>query len=145
MIQMTQEYNGHGLQFSYPDGWELMEETDEDQVAITVESPDTTFFTVHLLLDSPHLEHVLDTALDAFRDEYDEVDIYTADETIGEFRSMAFDIEFVCLEMINSAFLRAFETDNFTAMLLFQTADLELEDSRPEFDRIRKSLRCDTE
>ena len=71
-------------------------------------------------------------ALNAFREEYEELDIYPVAETICHRESIARDLEFVCLEMMNSAFLRAFKTDGFTVLILYQGTDRELEITREQ-------------
>ena len=85
----------------------------------------------------------METALDAFREEYAELDIYPVVETICHRESIARDLEFVSLELINSAFLRAFRTDHFTALILYQGTDKELELTREQLEKISLSLQCE--
>ena len=50
------------------------------------------------------------------------------------------DIEFVCLELVNSAVLRAVATPERTILVLYQGTDHELEDTRRMMERITESL-----
>ena len=85
----------------------------------------------------------METALDAFRKEYEELDIYPVSETICDRDCLARDVEFVCLELINSAFLRTFRSDHFTALILYQGTDFELEMTREQLENISLSLQCE--
>ena len=50
------------------------------------------------------------------------------------------DVEFVCLELVNTATLRALESDDFTALVLYQGTDHELEATRALLEGITSSL-----
>ena len=142
---MVDEYAQNGVRFRYPDYWELTEQPNGDGVAVTLSGPGTCFWMLQLFLDAPAPDHVISQAVDAFRDEYDEIDFYPiSDELCGRPASGG-DLKFVCLELINSASLRACQTDRFTALVLFQGTDSELEETRETLEAITASLRCDSD
>ena len=95
--------------------------------------------------DSPSPEQVIASAVDAFREEYEEVDVYPSDERLGDRPGIANDVDFVCFELINSAYLRAFQTDRFTVLVLYQGFDGELAETRPLLEAISASLTLDGE
>jgi len=137
---MTETYAGHGLQFRYPAEWELDEQHGDDQVALTLSSPQTAFWTLVLHFDQPDPRVVLETVLKAFRDEYPELDIYPSEERLQDQPTLARDIDFVCHDLLNSAWVRVFETDEFTAVVLYQSHDRELDEYGPILEGITKSL-----
>ena len=55
------------------------------------------------------------------------------------------DVDFVCFELINSAFLRSFQTDRFTVLVLYQGFDGELAESRAVLEAISASLELEEE
>lgn len=134
-------WQNHGLSFSYPDSWKLAEEGADDERSVTLHSPGTAFWTLILLWSRPDPEEVVDSALEAFEDEYDEVDMYEMDGTLCGQDCVATDIDFVCMEMVNTASVRAVRLESLTMMVLWQAADLELEDVRPVMDAITTSLK----
>jgi hypothetical protein len=136
-------YDSNGVRFRFPEHWELHEERSENQLSITVSSPDTSFWTLSLFFKPLQEDELMETALDAFREEYQELDIYPVVETICHRESIARDLEFVCIELINSAFLRVFQTSHFTALILYQGTDQELEMTREQLENISLSLRCE--
>ena len=136
-------YDSNGVRFRFPEHWELHENRTDDQLSITVSSPETSFWTLSLFFNPLQEEELMETALDAFRKEYEELDIYPVSETICDRDCLARDVEFVCLELINSAFLRTFRSDHFTALILYQGTDFELEMTREQLENISLSLQCE--
>ena len=139
---MDEVYETHGVRFQFPDDWELREEEKDREFTVTVSSPETSFWSLVLLFDRPQPEHVMESALEVFRQEYDELDIYPSNAPLCNCQTVARDIEFVCLELINSAFLRAFQTERFTALVLYQATDIELQNTNTVLNRISQSLTC---
>ncbi len=137
---MEEIYEGHGIRLRYPAYWEVTEQDDDEATSITVASPETSFWSISLFHDGPSPQEVLESALEAFREEYAEVDVYASTERIGERAGVARDVDFVCFELINSAFLRAFQTERYTVLVLYQGFDGELETTRPMLEAISASL-----
>src|SRR5262245_54395681 len=137
---MDREYAGHGVRFRFPSEWEVSEQREESQLSITVSSPHTSFWTVTLLPDRPEPEDIVAAVLDAFHEEYDELDDYPSRARVGKRPTVARDIDFVCLELLNVARVRAFRTPDFTVMVLYQGTDREFEESGPVLEKITKSL-----
>ena len=138
---MDELYHAHGIEFRYPGYWELGEEQSEDEISITVASPETSFWSLTLFFDGPPPEELIASALDAFREEYDEFDIYPTEAELCRRTSVTCDLEFVCFELLNSAFLRAFRTGKFSALVLYQGTDHELVETKEILQEISASLR----
>ncbi|MGE5193026.1 MAG: hypothetical protein ACM3U2_11030 [Deltaproteobacteria bacterium] len=139
---MESTYHGHGVRFRYPDEWQVSEQQEGDQISITVSSPQTAFWTVSLFPGCPEPEDIVAAALDAFHEEYDELDDYPSKVRVCKRRTVGRDIDFVCLELLNSAGIRAFRARQFTVLVLFQLTEAEREATAPILDRITKSLSC---
>jgi len=135
-----EEFHAHGVRFQFPETWEINEDEAEHEFTVTVSSPETSFWALTLVFDYPSPQRLIDLAVQAFRDEYDEVDVYAADETVCNRAATSRNIEFVCLELLNSAFLRAFRTGRFTALVLYQGTDHELAATRDVLESILRSL-----
>lgn len=139
---MDELYSSNGVQFRFPSFWELSEEPAGNELTITVFSPETSFWSLTLIRDKPRPEDVIKSAVAALREEYDELDDYVSQIKLCGRDSVACDLEFVCLEMLNSAFLRAFRTDDFSALIYYQGTDQELAETRPILESISLSLKC---
>jgi hypothetical protein len=135
----------HGVRFRYPEDWELTEQRDGNDVTLTVSSPESSFWSLSLYRGKTTLERVIETAVDAFREVYPELDIYPADETLGDRPTAARDLEFVACELINGAFLRAAQLGPYTALVLYQGTDQELTETLSVMELISATLEADDE
>ncbi len=140
-----QTYSEHGIQFLYPLDWELHQEIQGTTVAISVTSPETTFLTIWLMQERPNPQTMLDSALDAFEEDYENVDIYRSETEICEYPCLKCDVEFVSLELINSATIHSLRTGRFSVLILGQGTDHELEYSRPILEAMIDSFECDVD
>lgn len=140
---MHETYEAHGVRFCYPGDWQVSEQREGSQLSITVSSPETAFWTLTLLPDCPDPRDIIEAVLDAFRDEYDEMDVYPSRAQVCQRPTVSRDIDFVCLELLNTARVRAFRTGQFTAMVLYQGTDNDFDVSGPVLEKITKSLSCD--
>jgi hypothetical protein len=141
--ETVEHYEAHGLRFEYPRGWELSEQTAGGDVTLTVQSEGTCYWSVSLLADRPAADRVLRTAVEAFEQEYPEVDVYPArDEHIARPHE-AKDLQFFQFELVNSAFLRAFPCGSRTVLVIYQGTDHELEAVKGQLERITASLDFD--
>ncbi|MEW4488634.1 hypothetical protein AB1L42_11160 [Thalassoglobus sp. JC818] len=140
---MDSIYRKHGIVFQYPQGWETMEQqTPDNDLTITV-SDGAAFWSITLLWERPDVEHVLNEARSALEEEYGEVETTPVTTTLGDREAEGLDLNFVCLELINSVILRAVRTGRFTAFIMAQLTDHEREFYRPTFDEITASLDLD--
>lgn len=133
-------YAEHGVRFEYPDGWELSHEYDDDDFTVTVESEGTAFWMLSVLSGRPAAEDVVVAALESFKTEYDSVDVSESAERICLLPTVATEVDFYELEMVNRASLRACETDSTTIFVLSQMADTECEEVGPQLKAISDSL-----
>ena len=140
---MREIYDRHGITFQYPAAWEVSEQEQGDECLITVSGPGTSFWSVGLFRDRPSPELVLETALAAFQDEYPDLDSYPADDELLSQPTLGCDMEFFCLELVNTARIRTFLAREYTVLVLCQADDTELEMSNPLFEEMSRSLNCE--
>ncbi len=137
---MPQVFSGHGIQLEYPEDWLPHEQSSPDEFTLSINSPATSFWSVTLLFDRPSPDEVVESVLEALREEYTEIDVYDSDERLRDSPTVACDVDFVCHELIGSAFLRAVIAPQFTLLVVSQGADFELEETQKQLDQITKSL-----
>ena len=142
---MDRVFEGHGIRFEYPDDWILHEQSSPEEITLTVQSPDSSFWSLTLIMDRPDPRRVLDAILDTFREEYTEIDVYPSDVRLADQPTESCELDFVCHELIGSAFLRAVAAPNFTMVVLYQGADLELDVTQPLMEKINNSLTWDAD
>ena len=136
------EYAGHGIEFRYPAAWTVADDSPEVGVSMTVQSDGTAFWSVAVFPDAPAPEAVLESSLEAYRDDFPEADIYPVRAQPGpQGPELACEVEFVCFELIAAAQLRCFAAGGSTVLVLSQGTDAELDDYRPLLDAMNASLR----
>lgn len=140
---LISEYDANGIRFRYPQDWNLQEQPSPSGVMVSVDSPGTAFWSVSLEFDGPEPGHVIQEALNVFRSDYPELDSYPVEAEICHRECVGQDVEFVCLDLLNTACLRSFRTGEFTVLVLYQACDDELEDVRSALEAITASLQCE--
>lgn len=137
---MLQTYQQHGVSFRYQSDWELTEESTDAQHVITLQTAGASFWTITIFEDRPDPELILESVLDAFHDDYEDVDVYPVQATLHRQPAAAADLDFVYLDVITSVVIRAFQTDAVSALVMYQGTDQELEHLRSKFDAVTESL-----
>lgn len=138
------EYHGPGFRFRHPVDWGVEEGPPEEEFTVTVRprGETTAFWSVTVLRDRPPPQLTLRAILRAFEEEYAELDSYPVEERIAGQEALGRDLEFICLELTNSAFVRVLRTRAFTLVILAQATDTELEECRGAFALMSGSLEC---
>ncbi|GAB4138212.1 MAG: hypothetical protein Tsb009_06180 [Planctomycetaceae bacterium] len=138
-----QTYNSHGVSFGYPDDWELREEISAEEITLTISSPGTSFFSITLYYEQPKPAELLETAIETFRSEYEEMDAYPVEQTIWVYDAEGYDLDFVSLDLVNLALLRSFQTEQFTVLIYGQSGGTERELFRTAWDAMTNGFRIE--
>lgn len=128
-----------GVQFQYPESWTLEADDEADGQEVTVYSPDGAFWslTIHERGDAREL---VDLVVSAMREEYDELDSEEVADSISGQRLTGNDLNFYCLDLTNTAQVRAFSRGDKTYLMLWQAEDREFDWIAPIFRAIATSL-----
>lgn len=133
---MPSVFEQSGLRFEYPENWSLdyvLEDSSPEDPAdgeveqVVVSSPNTAFWHLSRYPRETELERLFDEALAALRSEYKDMETEPVDETLAEDHQLVgFDVNFICLDLTNTCWLRGFQTDEATFLLFCQAEDREL-------------------
>jgi hypothetical protein len=117
--------DGDGLRFEYPAHWEL-EVTDLDEVrtAAVADPEDLGFALISTDPSRPDPAEAADSALEALRDEYDDLESSPTLETINGHAATGYNVEFFAVDMTNAAVIRCFRTQRRTILVFGQWSDL---------------------
>jgi len=144
MTQLANTHLAHGMKFDYPAGWLVTEERSGEDLTLTAADEGVALWSVTLMPGRPDPKKVLKMALQAFEDEYNEVDVSEVGEVLSGHAAEGIDIDFVCLELLNVASLRSFITEDSTFLIMYQTTGDELDELTPVFEAMNRSFRCDS-
>lgn len=138
---MPATYQKLGLTFQYPDTWALDEgEALEGEKSVSVYSPGGAFWSVSVHPTSQGPQELVDTALNAMKQVYDELDAEAVEETVSETELIGCDINFYCLDLTNTAVVRSCRRDKNTLLIFWQADDRELAEVESVFRAITQSL-----
>jgi hypothetical protein len=141
VFTMPKEFSKLGVRFLYPDNWRLDEdEALEGNAAVSVYGPGGAFWTVFVHPRDDEPAALVEAVVSVIREEYDEVDVQAVDEPCGVYRAAGYDLNFYCLDLTNTAFVRGFQTAEATYVVLAQAEDRDLEVVEPVFRAISQSL-----
>jgi len=135
------ECRADGVVFVYPEGWDLSREEHGTDVTWHLQTDGSAFWSLTLLASRPTAEDALEAVLDAFRQEYPDLDIYTGPDLALPGPVAGCDLDFVYVDLVNSARIRAEATSAFTAIVIYQGEDREVAQYREQFEAISRSLR----
>lgn len=136
-----QVFEAHGIRFEHPEGWAVTQnQEDAEHVTVSVEATGTAFWMISIMRDRPPSDAIVDSVLDSFRSEYDDVDVYESDVRICLLPTESYDLDFVCMELINHARIRVCETDDCSILVLQQFSDQETAEIQSHLDTMTDSL-----
>ncbi len=134
-------YADHGIQFQYPDDWEVEEVDDGHLTTITVNATDGVAFALLTIdTDRPSPVEMANLALQAMRDEYPALDADAVRETIGGHPAVGHDVEFLSLDLTNACAIRAFRTASRSVLIFCQWSDVEDPEIADLLTALRRSV-----
>jgi hypothetical protein len=132
-----------GVTFSYPDTWRLDREETENGWTALVQSPETAFVVVSYDPNMPTPAEMADTALEALREEYSDLESEPKVETLAGQPAVGYEVRFFSLDLTNTCWLRSFYADAGTVLVMCQCTDIELAQNELVLRAICASLRVE--
>lgn len=132
-----------GIRFQYPENWKLEREESETGWTVSLQSPATAFLVLSLDAEMPDLDNVADTALEAMREVYPELEAEECVDSVGGQPAVGHDIRFFSLDLTNTCWTRSFYSPGGTVLLMCQVNDLESEMNEKVLRAICASLQVE--
>jgi hypothetical protein len=142
---MVAQFDEAGIHFKYPENWRLEREDNEEGWTATVQSPETAFLMLCLREDMPRTDELADTALEALREEYPELEAEECVDSLAGQPAIGHDVRFFSLDLTNTCWTRSFYTGRGTVLLMCQYNDLETDKNEPVLRAMCASLEVDDE
>ena len=142
---MAERFESNGICFLYPENWRLEREETDTGWTVLLQSPDTAFFLLSLDEDGPDSEHVVNTALEALREDYEDLEADECVDSLAGQPAVGHDIRFTSLDLTNTCWTRSFYCADGTVLVMCQLNDLELEQHEPVLRAICASLKLEDE
>ncbi|REJ66931.1 MAG: hypothetical protein DWQ31_12925 [Planctomycetota bacterium] len=130
-----------GIRFEYPESWQLdEEEARAGGDTITVYSPGGAFWSLNIQPPLSPPDELAGAAVEAMRSEYEDLEVVPARDSVEGVELTGYDMNFYCLDLTNSASVRACEHGDATYVILWQAEDREFDQISPVFAAITASL-----
>ena len=137
---MPAVFQEDGVQFQYPENWELQREETDSGWTVTLQSPETALMVVAYDQEMPETDLMAQTALDALRGEYEDLESEEAVESVAGQPAVGHDVRFFSLDLTNTCWIRSFYAGGGTMLILWQLNDLEMERNEPVLRAICASI-----
>ena len=134
-------YEEHDIRFLRPDIWEFEEVKDGDDIILTVSGENTCFWTLRILPECPAPTDAIESCVAAFRDDYDDIDVNPVETRLAGMPAVAREVEFECLELLNTVGLYSVRTADLTLLVWWQGTDHDLAEYRNLLDQMTQSVR----
>ena len=142
---MIAQFDDTGIRFRYPENWRLEREDNEDGWTVSLQSPETAFLMLCFREDMPSTDRMADTALEALREEYPDLEAENCVDSIAGQPAVGHDIRFFSFDLTNTCWIRSFYSSRGTVLVLCQLNDLESDTNEPVLRAICASLELEDE
>jgi hypothetical protein len=138
---MPAVYQQFGVRFLYPENWSILdEEADEWPRTVTLQSPETGFWTLQVYPPDQDARQAVLTVIESIREVYPDLEVLPAKETIGDAETKGVDIAFFYLDLLVEAKIRCLKTPSGVVLWHYQAESRELDKIEPVFRAIATSL-----
>ena len=138
---MPSEFKGLGISFLYPENWTLDEErTARGRGAVTIYSPGGAFLSISVYPRGSDPIALAKQAVEGVQEEYAEVDVEEAQETVSGRDLVGFDLNFFCMDLTTTAKVRCLRGRRATYVVFCQAEDRDFERLANVFQAITVSL-----
>jgi hypothetical protein len=130
-----------GLEFDYPDSWSVVPDTvDGDAAAVTAQAPDGGFWSVSVHPAGTDPQSLAQAVSRQMQEEYRDLDTEAASDDVAGHLLGGFDFNFYCLDLTNTAQVRAVATPTATYVVFCQAEDREWDRISPVFAAMTASF-----
>lgn len=134
-------YENFGVRFLYPENWSIIDEDDEDWPrSVTVQSPQTGFWTLHVYPPDQEVRPVVKELIEAMQAEFSDIEVIPTKETFGDTETKGVDLAFFYLDLLVEAKIRSLRTPSAVLIWLYQAESREFESMEAVFQAIAVSM-----
>jgi hypothetical protein len=130
-----------GISFQYPENWSL-DESDAlaGRKSVTLYSPAGGFWSIAIHPHSADPARLAEGVVAAMKQEYAQLEAEETHETLCDHETIGYDLNFYCLDLTNSAQIRALRVKQATYTIFCQAEDREFRHIERVFQAITTSF-----
>jgi hypothetical protein len=138
-------FDESGIRFQYPENWQLEREEHDSGWTVSVQSPQTAFFLITVNTEGPDAGQMAETVLEAMRAEYPDLEAEERLDSLAGQPAIGHEMRFLSLDLTNTCWTRSLYCAEGTALVMWQSNDLDLETTEPVLRAMCVSLEVDEE
>ncbi len=137
---MPAVFENYGLKFVYPENWKLFEEGENWPKEVSLESPSGALWTLHLYEPAKDPKQLIQGAMEAIQEEYEQVEAEFVQEPIGPAVAEGCNLTFFYLDLLVVCQVRSFTWGDRTLLMISQAEDRDFQELDPVFQAMLVSL-----
>jgi len=138
---MTALYDHYGVQFQFPENWELQDDRSDDwPKLISVHNATGAFWSLTIYEDVEPPVRVVQQAVDAMREEYEDVEQHPLDLELVDTPLHGVELQFYCLDFLVQSRLMTGIVEHRTFLVTWQAEDRDFDEMEPVFRAITVSF-----
>lgn len=138
---MSKTFDNLGVRFDYPENWDIDrdEMQDSDQI-VSVYGPNESFWSLQINPLDVEPQEMVDQALKVMQDEYEGLESEPVSEAVGGHELTGYNMNFICLDLTNTAQVRAFRNEAASYLIFCQAEDRDYATVKEVFAAITATL-----
>jgi hypothetical protein len=138
---MPAVYQKLGVRLLYPENWSVVDEEAYDWPrTVTLQSPETSFWSLHVFPAQHSPQAGIDEVVKAIREVYEDLEVLPAEESYGDTDTVGVDIAFFYLDLLVEAKIRTVRTPAAMLVWHYQAESREFDKMEPVFQAIATSM-----
>ncbi len=132
-------YHKNGIQFMYPENWNLIENHSDGTLQVSLQSPGSCVWDLFVFEDRDAIDST-EQFVATLQEQYDEFESDPIQKKIGERELQGFEANFYCLDLLVTAqVIELPPVENERRIVMFQGESREFEENQMVFDAITLS------
>jgi len=117
---MTAVFENSQIRFLYPENWTIAEDGTMDPPTVTVQSPNSGFWTLMMYSDEYEPDELAMQVVAAMDEEYEALESSPTTLELGDITAEGYEMYFSCLDLVVSAKTFAVRHNDMTLLILWQ-------------------------
>ncbi len=137
---MTAVFENGRIRFLYPENWKMAEEGSADTPTVTIQSPNSGFWTLLMYTEEYDPDELTHEVVAAMDEEYEALESNPFTLTLGDIELPGYEMYFSCLDLVVSAKTVALRHHDLTLVILWQAESRDFDELELVFQAITQSM-----
>ncbi|HJN07930.1 MAG: hypothetical protein QGG09_07800 [Pirellulaceae bacterium] len=137
---MTAVFENARIRFLYPENWTITDDGNTDPPTVTVQSPNSGFWTLVMYSDDHEPDELTNQVVSAMDEEYEALESTPTTLDLGGVVVSGYEMYFSCLDLVVSAKTFALRHNDLTLLILWQGESRDFDELELVFRAITQGM-----